>query len=150
MLVVWFWDPGKNLYVYVFNIFGGAASWMRKKQSIVGLPTTEEEYMVVTHVGKKVVGLQRLCSGTGLVQGGIRIDFDSQSAIFLEKNLAYHSKTMHIDVQYHFVSDMIEYKKVFLVKVDTLKNTVDALTKSMSSEKFYWCRETMGIVGLDK
>eukprot|EP00253_Pinus_taeda_P007251 PITA_07251 len=80
----------------------------------------------------------------------IRIDYDSQSAIFLAKNPAYHSKAKHIDVQYHFVRDMIKDKKVLLVKLDTLKNTVDALTKSMSSEKFSWCRETMGISGLGK
>ena len=45
---------------------------------------------------------------------------------------------------------MIEDKKVLVVKVDTLKNTVDALKKFVSSEKFSWCRETMGILGLDK
>src|ERR1700722_7587792 len=81
----------------------------------------------------------------GLVEEVIRIDCDSQSAIFMAENPAYHSKTKHIDVQYHFVRGMIEDKKVFLVKVDTLKNTADALTKSMSSKKFSWCRETMGV-----
>ena len=45
---------------------------------------------------------------------------------------------------------MIEDKKVLLVKVDTLKNTADALTKSTSSEKFSWFSETMGISGLGK
>ena len=45
---------------------------------------------------------------------------------------------------------MIEDKKVLLVKVDTLKNAVDAWKKSMSSEKFSWCREIMGIARLDK
>lgn len=86
----------------------------------------------------------------GSVQGAIKIDRDSQSEIFLAKNPTYHSKTKPIDVQYHFVRDMIEDKRVFLVKVDTLKNTTYVLTKSMSSKKFSWCRETMGIVGLDK
>ena len=85
----------------------------------------------------------------GLVQGAIRIDCDSQSAIFLAKNPAYHSKTKHIDVQYHFVRDMIEDKKVLLVKVDTLKNTAYALKKSVSSENFSWCREKMGVSGLE-
>eukprot|EP00253_Pinus_taeda_P027349 PITA_27349 len=85
-----------------------------------------------------------------VAKGAIRIDCDSQSAIFLANNPAYHSKTKHIDVQYRFVRDMIEDKKVLLVKVDTLKNIVDALTKSMSSEKFSWRRETMGVAGLDK
>eukprot|EP00253_Pinus_taeda_P025484 PITA_25484 len=93
---------------------------------------------------------RRSTSGMGLVQGAIRIDCDSQSAIFLEKNPTYHSKTKHINVQYHFVRDLIEDKKGLLVKVDTLKNTADALTKSVSSENFSWCRETMGVSGLEK
>jgi hypothetical protein len=84
-----------------------------------------------------------------LVQHAVRIDYGSESAIFLVKNLPYHSKTMHIDVQYHFVRDMVEDKKVLLMKVDTLKNVADSLTKSVSTEKFFWCKETMGIVSLD-
>jgi hypothetical protein len=68
---------------------------------------------------------------------------------FWQRTLAYHSKTKHIDVQYHFVRDMVEDKKVLLVKVDTLKNIVDSLTKSVSTEKFSWCREAMGIVALE-
>eukprot|EP00253_Pinus_taeda_P031016 PITA_31016 len=51
-----------------------------------------------THARKEAVWLQRLCSSMGLVQGAIRIDYDNQSAIILAKNLAYHSKTKHIDV----------------------------------------------------
>ena len=134
----------------MFNLFGGEISWMSKKQSIVALSTTKEEYITANHASKEVVWLQRLCSSMGFVQGAIRIDYDSQSAIFLAKDPTYHSKTKHIDVQYHFVRDMIEDKKVLLVKVDTFKNTADALTKPVSSEKFSWCRETMGIAGLDK
>eukprot|EP00253_Pinus_taeda_P030689 PITA_30689 len=143
-------DQRRSASGYVFNLFGGAVSWMSKKQYVVVLSTTEAEYMVATHANKEAVWLQRLCSSMGLVQGALRTDCDSQSAIFLAKNPAYHSKTKHIDVPYHFVRDMIEDKKVLLVKVDTLKNTADALTKSVSSEKFSWCRETMRVAGLDK
>eukprot|EP00253_Pinus_taeda_P028555 PITA_28555 len=135
---------------YVFNLFGGAVSWMSKKQSVVALSTTEAEYMAATHASKEAVWLQRLCSSMGLVQEAIRIDCDSQSAIFLANNPAYHSKTKHVDVQYQFMRDMIDDKKVLLVKVDTLKNTADALTKYVSSEKFSWCRETIRISRLEK
>ena len=143
-------DQRRSTSWYVFNLSGVVDSWMSKKQYGMELSTTEEKYMAATHASKEAVWLQRLCSSMGLVQGAIRIDCDSQSAIFLAKNPAYHSKTKHIDVQYHFVRDMIEDKKVLLVKVDTLKNIADALTKSVSSEKFSWCRETMGVSGLEK
>jgi hypothetical protein len=35
---------------YVFNLFGGEISWMRKRQYVVALSTTEVEYMAATHV----------------------------------------------------------------------------------------------------
>jgi phosphoribosyl-AMP cyclohydrolase len=128
----------------VFNLFGGEIGWMRKKKVVVALSTTEDEYMEATHARKEAVWLKILCLGIGLVQQAARIDCDSQSTIFVVKNLTYHSKTKHIDVQYHFLRDMVEHKKV-----DTLENVADSLTKSASTEKFSWCRGSMGILVLD-
>ena len=71
---------------------------MSKKQDAVALSTTKVEYMATTHASKEVVWLQRLCSKIGFKQQAVRIDCDSQSAIFLEKNHAYHSRAKHIDV----------------------------------------------------
>jgi hypothetical protein len=69
--------------------------------------------------------------------------------MFLARNPTYHYETNHIDVQYHFVKDMVEEKKVILVKADTLDYVADSLTKSVSIEKFSWCRESMGTYALD-
>ena len=115
----------------------------------MALSTTEAEYMATTHARKEAIWLQILCSGIGLVQQAVRIDCDSQSAIFLAKNLTHHSKTKLIDIQYHFLRDMVEENKVLLMKVHTLKNVVDSLAKSASTENFSWCRGSMGIVALD-
>jgi hypothetical protein len=94
--------------------------------------------MVATHGSKEAVWLQRLCSKIGFEQRAMKIDCDSQSAIFLAKNHAYHSKTKHIDVQYHFVRDMVESNNVILEKVDTLENIANSLTKSVNVVKFSW------------
>ena len=40
---------------YVFSLFGGAISWMSKRQSVVALSTIEAEYMESTHASKEVV-----------------------------------------------------------------------------------------------
>ena len=122
---------------------------MSKKQAVVALSTIEAKYMATTHASKEVVWLQRLCSEIGFKQQVVRVDYDSQSAIFLAKNPAYHSRTKHIDIQYHFVRDMVESMKVLLEKVDTLENVADSLTKSVSTEKFSWCRVVMGIFALN-
>ena len=138
-------DQRRSTSGYVFILFGGVVSLMSKKQSAVALSTTEAEYMATTHASKEAVWLQRLCSSMGLVQQAIRIYYDSQSENFLAKNPSYHSKTKHIDVQYQFMRDMFEDKRVLLVKVDTLNFVADALKKSVSTQKLSWCRETMGV-----
>jgi hypothetical protein len=78
----------------------------------------------------------------------MKISCDIQSTIFLEKNPTYHSNTNHIDVQYHFVRDIVERNKVLLDKVNTLENITNSLTKFLSDMKFSWCREVMEIVAL--
>jgi hypothetical protein len=105
--------------------------------------------MVATHVSKEVVWLKRLGLGIGFVQQVVRLDSNTQSTIFLAKNFAYHSKKKCIGVQYHFVRDMVEYKKVLLVKVGTLNNIADSLKKNVSSKKFSWCIGVMAIVSLN-
>jgi hypothetical protein len=142
-------DHKRSTTGYVFNLFGGAISWMNKIHALVALLITEAKYMEPTHASKEAIWLKILCLGIGLVQQAIRLDCDSLSTIFLAKNPTYHSKTKHIDVLYHFVRDMVEDKKVLLETINTLKSVADSLTKSVNYEKFSWCRETMGIATLD-
>ena len=40
---------------------------MRKRQDVVALSTTEDEYMEATHASKEAMWLQRLCLGIGFV-----------------------------------------------------------------------------------
>jgi hypothetical protein len=123
----WVGDLDHERYTsgYVFNLFGGEISWMIKRQVVVALSTTKVEYMATTLTNKDSVWLQTLCLAIALGQQEVRLYFNNRSVIFLEKNPTYHSNTKHIDVQYHFVRDMVEEKNVLLEKVETLKNIAD-------------------------
>jgi len=70
---------------------------------------------------------------------------DSASTIALAKNPVFHAKMKHIEVRYHFARDCVASKKLELVKVHTTENAADALTKSLSSDKFAQCCELMGV-----
>jgi hypothetical protein len=41
--------------------------------------------------------MQRLCSGIGFEERVMKVSYDSQRTIFMEKNLDFHSKTQHIE-----------------------------------------------------
>jgi hypothetical protein len=57
--VDWVGDMDCRIYTisYLFNLFGGKFSWMRKIQFVVSLSTTKVEYMAVIHVSKGVLWL---------------------------------------------------------------------------------------------
>jgi hypothetical protein len=70
-------DSRRSTSGYVFTLFGGAINWMSKRQSVVALSTTKDEYMAPTHARNEAIWLQILCSCIGLVQQAVRIDCDS-------------------------------------------------------------------------
>ena len=56
---------------------------------------------------KEATWLRGLVTELGVPQATIVVFCDSQSAIHLTKNDAYHSKTKHNSVKYHFVRDTV-------------------------------------------
>ncbi len=61
---------------------------------------------------------------------------DSQSAIQLAQNLVFHAKTKHVYAKYHFIREVLEDKRLQLVKVHTNDNPIDLLTKGFPPERF--------------
>lgn len=70
--------------------------------------TTEVEYMVATQASKEVIWLHRRLGELQVKQDNMVLHCDSQSALHLARNSAYHSRTNHIDIQYHFAHEVVK------------------------------------------
>ncbi|MCO5603832.1 hypothetical protein L7F22_057985 [Adiantum nelumboides] len=137
-------DTRKSTCGYVFLFVEAVVSWRSILQTCTSSSMTESKYVVVSSASKEAVWLARLVGDLGIHQIPM-LHCDSQSAITLAKNPVFHSKTKHIEVQYHVVRDILATKCIELVKVHTDDNPVDALTKSLASERFTHCNKMMGI-----
>ena len=71
---------------------------------------------------------------------------DNHSAIFLAKNLTFHSKSKHIQTEYHFIRYLVEDKLVILEKICGSKNPADMLTKGVTIEKLKLCAASVGLL----
>ena len=69
-------DGRQSTSGYVFRLFVGATSWMRRKQFVVSLSTIEDEHIESTHENIEEVWLQQQCLGIGLEQEAVRLDCD--------------------------------------------------------------------------
>eukprot|EP00253_Pinus_taeda_P021368 PITA_21368 len=138
-------DKRRSTSEYVFTLAGGAISWMSKLQNIVTLSTTEAEYIAASHACKEAIWLKGLFCEFGRLHDNIKLFYDSQSAIHLAKNPAYHSKSKHIPIKYHFVRQVITERGVSLEKVHTKENCANMFTKPVLLEKLHWCLASFGL-----
>ena len=94
---------------YVFLMHGGAVSWSSKTQAVIVLSSTEAEYIASTHAVKEAKWLVMLLSEIGADSPRpFPIFANNQSMITLTKDNAFHSRTKHIDIPYHYVREAVE------------------------------------------
>ena len=81
---------------------------------MVALSTTEAEYMAAVEAGKEILWMKDSIGELGIRQDEYRLYCDSQSAIHLSKNAAYHSRTKHIQRRYHWIWERVEDREFAL------------------------------------
>jgi len=131
---------------YIFIVGTGTVSWMSRIQKIVALSTTEAEYVAVTEVSKEMIWLQGLLTELGFMQERCALYSDSQSAIHVAKNSAFHSRTKHIGLRYHFIRSLLEDEVLTLIKIQGSKNHADMLTKVVTIDKLKLCSTSNGLL----
>ena len=130
----------------VCTLGGTAISWASNLQKIVTLSTTEVEHVVSIEARNEMIWLHGFLDELGKKQEMGILHNDNQSAIFLAKNLVFHSKQKHIQTKYHFIHYLVEDKLVILEKICESKNPADMLTKGVTIEKLKLCAASIGLL----
>ena len=139
-------DTRRSTSGYCFLLAGGVISWGSKKQQSVALSSTESEYMALAKATAEAIWLRRLLQELGFPQTNpTPIYSDSQSAIALTHNPKYHSRSKHIDTQYHFTRDKVIAKNIELRFITTADMTADIFTKSLPRDKHFHCMTKLGM-----
>ena len=100
-----------------------------------------QKYLALTEAVKKGLWLKQLMKDLGINQSIVKIYYDNKSTIHLSKNTQFHSRTKHIDIKFHFVRERIETREIKVLKVHTLDNIADMLTKHILKLKLQKCFE---------
>ena len=129
-------------YTYLIgnNQFKTAISWNSKLQKTIALSSCEAEYMALKEAIKENLYIKSLINQIPVLNSTINstktLYTDSKSAIDLAKNPIHHSRTKHIDIQYHFVRENYLNNIINLEYCPTELLLADSLTKAVS-EKIY-------------
>ena len=114
----------------------------------MALSTMEAEYIALTHAAKEAIWLRTLLNdviGPSAPKGATCIFCDNKSALALTRDNAYHSRTKHIDIHYHFIRERIASNEVEVIHCASEENVADLLTKPLPRPRFKTLVERLGM-----
>uniref|UniRef100_A0A2N9EP82 Integrase catalytic domain-containing protein n=1 Tax=Fagus sylvatica TaxID=28930 RepID=A0A2N9EP82_FAGSY len=142
-------DDRKSTSEYVFLFGGTAVSWLSKKQGCVAKYTMEVEYIACSTAVSNAVWIKRFVDSLKLDMQDrpVNVFCDNKSTISLIKSGANSSKGKHIDVNYHYIQDIVERGEIKVHFVPSADMMADPMTKGLTLNQFRVHVTGMGLRG---
>lgn len=101
-------DTRRSIYGYSIFLGPNLVSWSAKKQPTVSRSSCESEYQALANTALEVIWVTHLLRELHVAPSALPLLLcDNKSAIFLSQNLVAHKRAKHIDIDYHFVQELV-------------------------------------------
>ncbi|KAK8963153.1 hypothetical protein KSP40_PGU007585 [Platanthera guangdongensis] len=140
-------DDRRSTSGYVFTCGSSNISWCSKKQDSVSVSTTEAEYKASALAAREAIWLRRLIEDVHEeVQEPTLLRGDNESALKLVNNPVCHTRTMHIEIDHHFIREKVLEGSLLVGHVRSEDNLADIFTKPLSKGPFERLRSLLGLI----
>ncbi|XP_050889016.1 secreted RxLR effector protein 161-like [Lathyrus oleraceus] len=101
-------DDRKSTAGYIFMFGSTPISWCSKKEPVVALSSCETEYIATSLGACQAMWLMNLLKGLGCGDDAATTLFvNNVSAINLAKNPIAHGRSKHIEMQFHYLRELV-------------------------------------------
>lgn len=129
-------------------MIGAVVSWSSKKQRTVSTSTTEAEYIALGHASREAVWIRRFINEMDLEAGvvdSVTLHGDNEMSIALTKNAESQHRTKHIDVQHHYIRELVNEGELTVKWIPSSEMLANGMTKALPTETFRKHRALLGM-----
>lgn len=142
-------DDLKSTSGYIFMLAGGAISWKSVKQSLTATSTMQAEYVAIHEATGQGLWLRNFITEVGVmdsIERPMKLYCDNAAAVFFAKNNKRSSASKNIDVKYFAVRESIRDNEIEIIKIGTLDQLADSLTKALAVAPYQLHVKRMGVL----
>ena len=135
----WAGDPNDRRSTSGLLVYLGSnpITWSAKKQPTVSCSSTESEYRALATASVEVCWICTLLKALGIYLSQPPILWcDNVSALAIASNLVFDARTKHIEVDFHFIRELVLQKDLVVKFVSTTNQLADIFTKSLPTQRF--------------
>ncbi|GJU90139.1 retrovirus-related pol polyprotein from transposon TNT 1-94 [Tanacetum coccineum] len=140
-------ETRRSTYGYSIFLGGNLVSWSAKKQPTVSRSSCESEYRAMANTAAEIIWITHLLRELhALPPDRPTLLCDNKSALFMSQNPVSHKRAKHIDLDYHFVRELVASGKLYTKFIPTKLQVADIFTKSLPRPQFeyFWSLLRLG------
>ncbi|GJX17106.1 putative ribonuclease H-like domain-containing protein [Tanacetum coccineum] len=135
-------DSPFELKAYSDSDYGGAN--LDRKSTTCGCQFLSRR-LISWQCKKQTIMIQNQMMDYGFNFMNTKIHIDNESTISVIKNPVAHSRTKHIEIQFHFIRDCYEKRLIEVIKIHIDSNVADLLTKGFDVTRFNFLVVSIGL-----
>ncbi|GKA37211.1 ribonuclease H-like domain-containing protein, partial [Tanacetum coccineum] len=121
-------------------------SWSAKRQHTISRSSAEAEYRGVANVVAETAWIRNLLHELhSPLSTATLVSCDNVSAVYMSVNLVQHQRTKHIEIDIHFVRDMVTAGHVRVLHVPSRFQYADIFTKGLPTALFEDFRSSLSV-----
>ncbi|GJX03534.1 uncharacterized mitochondrial protein-like protein, partial [Tanacetum coccineum] len=137
-------ETRRSTYGYSIFLGGNLVSWSAKKQPTVSRSSCESEYRAMANTAAEIIWITHLLRELhALPPDRPTLLCDNKSALFMSQNPVSHKRAKHIDLDYHFVRELVASGKLYTKFIPTKLQVADIFTKSLPHPQFEYFRSLL-------